>query len=269
MVCGGFCEERKPTAGGWEHLLTDAHAHIGSMAEVEERLNSRIPSMVSAGYPQEAGKLEDICRRKECEGLLVPTHGLHPWHASMAALKEMEPFMERSALIGEIGMDSVWCQVPLTVQQEVFEYQLAFARERGKPVILHTKGQEKTIADIIRNYPNRYLVHWYSSESWQEEYLEMDCYFSIGSDVWWNPAVRELAQRVPADRILIETDGMGAVRWAYEEADVNGAASGSSQIPLTLGEALGNTLKTVANIRKTGCLTLVGQVRENFLRFCK
>ena len=64
MVCGGFCEERKPAAGGWEHLLTDAHAHIGSMAEVEERLNSRIPSMVSAGYPQEAGKLEDICRRK-------------------------------------------------------------------------------------------------------------------------------------------------------------------------------------------------------------
>lgn len=50
MVCGGFCEERKPAAGGWEHLLTDAHAHIGSMAEVEERLNSRIPSMVSAGY---------------------------------------------------------------------------------------------------------------------------------------------------------------------------------------------------------------------------
>lgn len=60
---------------------------------------------------------------------------------------------------------------------------------------------------------------------------------------------------------------MGAVRWAYEEADADGADSGLSQIPLTLGEALGNTLKTVANIRKTGCLTLAGQVRENFLDF--
>lgn len=224
--------------------------------------------MVSAGYPQEAERLEEIRRRQDNAGILIPTYGLHPWHADLEALKRMEPFLEHSMLIGEIGMDSVWCEVPLNLQREVFEYQLALAGGKGRPVILHTKGQEKTIADIIRKYPNRYLVHWYSSEFWQEEYLDLDCYFSIGPDVWWNSAVRKLAQRVPADRLLIETDGMGAVRWAYEEADAKGSRSGLVQLPQTLETALRNTLETVAGIRETECLALAKQIRENFLRFC-
>lgn len=274
MVYGGSHEAGRQAAGAMQYPLTDAHAHIGSMAELEERLCRQIPSMISAGCSQEAGRLEEILEGQEKDrgtvpGFLIPTYGLHPWHASLDALKRMEPFLERSAFIGEIGMDSVWCEIPLGIQQEVFEYQLAFAARKGKPVILHTKGQEKTIADIIRNYPNRYLLHWYSSEFWQETYLEMDCYCSIGPDVWWNPAVRKLVQQVPAERILIETDGMGAVRWAYEEADVKQAGSGKRQVPPTLEAALEDTLETVAGIRGTGCLALATQIKENFMRFCR
>lgn len=40
-------------------------------------------------------------------------------------------------------MDSVWCDVDLKIQKEVFEKQLQFAQALNKPVILHTKGQEK------------------------------------------------------------------------------------------------------------------------------
>ena len=259
----------RQAAGTMRYSLTDAHAHIGSTAETEERLRRRIPSMISAGCPQEAERLEGILGQQEHKGLLIPTYGLHPWNADLDALRRMEPFLERSALIGEIGMDSVWCDVPLGLQQEVFEYQLVLAAGKGRPVILHTKGQEKKIADIIRRYPNRYLLHWYSSEFWQENYLEMNCYCSIGPDVWWNPAVRKLARRVPSERILIETDGMSAVRWAYEKADWRQTGSGDRPAPLTLEEALGNTLETVAGIRGTGCLELAKQIEENFIRFCR
>lgn len=40
-------------------------------------------------------------------------------------------------------MDSVWCDVDLKIQKEVFEKQLQLAQALNKPVILHTKGQEK------------------------------------------------------------------------------------------------------------------------------
>lgn len=263
-VRDSFGGRQGQTGGRLRFLLTDAHAHIGSGAEVEERLRSQIPSMVCAGNPREAGRLESILIKDNLD-ILIPTYGLHPWYADLAALKMMQPFLERSTVIGEIGMDSVWCEAPLKLQQEVFEYQLSFAGEHHRPVILHTKGQEKTIADLIRRYPNSYLVHWYSSEAYQEYYLEMDCCFSIGPDVWWNPAVRKLAGNVPTDRLLIETDGMGAVQWAYGEA---AEEQKGLQVPSTVEEALANTLKTVSEIRGTECNLLAEQIRANFLRFC-
>ena len=57
----------------------------------------------------------------------------------------MLPLLKQASIIGEIGMDSVWCDVDLEIQKEVFEKQLQLAKEWDKPVILHTKGQEKTI----------------------------------------------------------------------------------------------------------------------------
>ena len=80
--------------------------------------------------------------------------GVHPWNASLDTLESMLPLLKQASIIGEIGMDSVWCDVDLEIQKEVFEKQLQLAKEWDKPVILHTKGQEKTILDLIRKYPN-------------------------------------------------------------------------------------------------------------------
>ena len=40
-------------------------------------------------------------------------------------------------------MDSVWCDVDLKIQKEVFEKQLQLAQALNKPVILHTKVRKK------------------------------------------------------------------------------------------------------------------------------
>ena len=56
------------------------------------------------------------------------------------------------------------------------------------------------------------MVHWYSADHDLDGYLDLDCYFSVGPDVIWNPAVQQVAKRVPENRILLETDGMEAVK---------------------------------------------------------
>ena len=160
----------------------------------------------------------------------------------------MESFLHKVPVIGEIGMDNVWCDVPLDIQQKVFEEQLALACELKKPVILHTKGQEKEIAAIIRNYPNRYLIHWYSCDHSLEEYIDQNCYFSIGPDVWWNPATRNVARKVPSNRILTETDGLNAVQWAYDEAP-DDKKSLLPDIPFTTKAALELVTRTISSIR--------------------
>ncbi len=193
-------------------IFSDAHTHIGTERERQERENKGIVSLVCASTPMEAQKVFS------CKGRhLIPTCGVHPWYALEWGMESMEEWMKRCPVIGEVGMDSVWCSVPLDLQEDVFRRQLSMACSQNKPVILHTKGQEENIARIIREYPNRYLIHWYSCESHLEKYLSQECYFSIGPDVWWNEAVADVVRKVPRNRLLVETDGLEAVKWAYEE----------------------------------------------------
>lgn len=229
-------------------MIYDAHAHLGTEAERRIRRQTPVVSMICAQEPKEAAFLlqlvsaekeaetvkETVKNKKaaEAEGAggeiekaedddcdcnwIVPTFGLHPWQSAAYSFDDMKPFLEKADIIGEIGMDNVWCDIPLARQQMIFEEQLAFASAHKKPVILHTKGQEMEIAKLIRHYPNRYLVHWYSDLNGLEAYLEQDCYFTLGPDLKKNPAVCQVLEAAPLNRVLVETDGWSAVEWAFE-----------------------------------------------------
>lgn len=251
-----------------EWVLSDAHTHVGTEAERREREEKGIVSLVCASAPEEARILFSHDFK-----YLIPTCGVHPWYAHKWTLEQMKGWMEKCPVIGEVGMDSVWCSVPLSLQEDVFCRQLYMACGWNKPVILHTKGQEKQIARMIKEYPNRYLVHWYSCDSYLEKYLEMDCCFSIGPDVWWNPSVQNTARQVPADRLLIETDGLDAVKWAYEEG-IKAFKKNIIKKPETwegtehVTFALAHTLEAVAEIRHMPPERLGEEIRDNLLRFC-
>lgn len=254
------------TAVQREHIvITDAHAHTGTKEETEERIRDGIMTMICAGEPEDAKRLDEILKRPGAIQALIPAAGLHPWNCGKISVEDMMPFMEKYPVIGEIGMDTLWCDVPVKVQREAFERQLAFAMEQKKPVVLHTKAQEKEIARIIRDYPNRYLVHWYSCGHYLDEYLEQDCYFSIGPDVVWNLVVQEVAWRVPENRILVETDGLGAVKWATEEGKRNGMDNQGSL--LTVRSSLNQTLGVAAALRGADSVVLSFKIRENLRQF--
>ena len=145
--------------------------------------------------------------------------GVHPWNASLDTLESMLPLLKQASIIGEIGMDSVWCDVDLEIQKEVFEKQLQLAKEWDKPVILHTKGQEKTILDLIREYPNTYVVHWYGCMDYVKEYDEVASYFTIGPSIGKEVEVTHLVKQVSIDKLLMESDGIEAVKWAIDSVD--------------------------------------------------
>lgn len=278
--------------------LSDAHAHITSKEDLKDRRHYSIPTLFSAGTPKEAEEVFQLVKKgsptvrhpapksfpeensAEPYEIFLPTCGLHPWHAAAYSLEEMLPYLTAAPIIGEIGMDSVWCDIPLALQEEVFRSQLRLACEQNKPVILHTKGQERQIASILKEYPNHYLVHWYSSEEAPDDYLALDCYFSIGPDVWWNPAVQQTAVRIPQNRLLIETDGLEAVRWAIllqqkkkELLSQNSFfpydSSVFSEQPDTAASSLFLTLRAVASLRKLSPEETSRFVLENLRQFLR
>lgn len=198
--------------------IFDAHCHL---QELDQPCTANFHRLANAGSPQEAAALS--LRTQSEDGLLLSC-GLHPWHCSEGSIAVLLPWMQTAAAIGEIGMDSHWCAQPLLQQERVFCEQLALAEEFKKPVVLHTKGCEREILRHLQGFSQRILVHWYSCGDYLEEYLTLDCYFTVGPDFRSNPATSRVAERVPRGRLLLESDGTDALSWALEQPVAPGEA---------------------------------------------
>lgn len=234
-------------------IVYDAHAHAGDEAELALRRQLGMRTMLSCGNAQQAMAVQSLC---DGSPVFTMTAGIHPWYAEHTRLGDMLPYMHKAALVGEIGLDSVWCQTPMDAQIRAFTAQLDWAAANGKGIVLHTKGMEREIARRVEGFPNPVIVHWYSGEmDALSAFLSQDCYFTIGPDVAVNPAVQAAARLAPDERILFETDGMDAVRWAIGDA-------ATSALPRVL-EA---SVRTAAALRGQDAQTLLEYANGNFRR---
>lgn len=266
-----ICDNR----GGQMRVL-DMHAHL-SCFDIEERerrgkadeeLSLRraqeVTTFLSAGTPKEYQFLSPYQSRNE----ILLSFGIHPWYADRYEPDEYEAYFKSCDAVGEIGMDSVWCEVPLLTQKSSFTRQLQMASDYGKPVILHTKGQEAQIAELIRDFPGKVCVHWYSGDLYAlEKYLEKDCYFTLGPDLLdalrnkdSSQAVlyRRMLQEIPVSRMFVETDGIGAVAWAKGVRQIS-----LQQTRLVLEESIGQ----IAQAKKKACETVRQMMWENLKEF--
>lgn len=188
---------------------------------------------------------------------MIISAGIHPWKADVTEWEEMEPVLREVKVIGEIGLDNVWCDVDVQVQHSIFLKQLELAAQLQKPVVLHTKGMEKEILEMIRQFPNRYLVHWYSCEKYLEEYIKMGCWFTVGPAVLQDKAVEVVASKVPIKCLLIESDGLEGISWGQNrEIGV-----------LDYIEVMEEHLHAVAKIRNCEAEKLLEQMRRNLKDF--
>lgn len=253
--------------------MIDMHAHLSCLSEdgaeeLEFRKKRRIITCFSSGTVEEWKTMQQFCDREE----LLFSFGIHPWYAAQYSETDAAPFFRRCDMIGEIGMDHVWCDVPLYLQKKAFLGQLQLAADLGKPVVLHTKGQEEEIAQIIRDFPGKCLVHWYSGDiDALEKYLDMGCYFTLGPDTAdicmgrgrignqaQHDARMHLVREVPGDRVFLETDGLSAVAWAKGEDE-----PGYEAVPAVLWE----NLRFFARARKTPVCKMAKQMCRNLHEF--
>lgn len=234
-------------------VVYDAHAHAGDETELALRLKLGIRTMLSCGNPEQAKAVQTLCAASPVFSM---TAGIHPWYADSTRLDAMLPDMESVSLVGEIGLDSVWCTTPMDAQRRAFWAQLDWAAAHNRGVVLHTKGMEPEIARMIRGFPHPVVVHWYSGDmDALEDFLAQNCYFTIGPDIAANPAVQAVAVRVPDDRILFETDGMDAVRWALGDV-----------LTEALPRVLYGSVCAAAKIRGQDPQALLEYANGNFLR---
>ncbi|MGA7828511.1 MAG: TatD family hydrolase, partial [Geobacteraceae bacterium] len=153
----------------------------------------------------------------------IPTFGIHPWEAARYAdrLHELDRFLEETPVIGEAGLDFHYVtdkgQYP--GQLKVFEYQCSWAQRLSTSMNLHTRGADHEVLEMLRRYGiKRSIIHWYAGPvSLIDTYLAAGCYFTVGVDVLNPRKSPGIAEILPLDRILLETDNPDGYRWHAQE----------------------------------------------------
>lgn len=156
------------------------------------------------------------CARQKVYDNAIHIAGLHPWHADKFCVSDIEQYIKSSQIIGEIGMDNTWCKVPLNLQETVFIEQLNLAREQNKPVLIHSKGCEKKILEILQNFKDlQIIIHWYSCEDFLDDFIELGCFFTLGPDLQISKITQNIAKKLPLQKLFLESDGIDAVNWVF------------------------------------------------------
>ena len=114
------------------------------------------------------------------------------------------------AAIGETGLDYYREGAPKPDQARAFTAQLEIARELDKPVVIHTRAAEDDTLDLLATHADglRVILHCFSMPDRLDECLARGYWISFAGNVTFPkaPELREAAARVPADRLLVETD---------------------------------------------------------------
>jgi TatD DNase family protein len=142
--------------------------------------------------------------------------GRHPNSATGfddADLAELEALAahEKCVAIGETGLDYYRDYAPAEDQKRAFQAQIELARRTGKPLIIHTRAaDDDTLATLSQQAGGlRVVLHCFSMASRVEECLgHRDWWFSFAGNATYPRAedLRGAALRIPADRLLVETD---------------------------------------------------------------
>lgn len=205
-------------------MLIDAHAHIHHYDEaldttLEEIQREQIFTIAVATEPNSYRRTLDIAQR--CE-FVLPTFGIHPWeaHEHVSSLDEIGAFLRQSPMLGEIGLDFHWAdEETFDAQRRVFRRFLEAARDQDKIVNLHTKGAEQEILAMLHAHEiRRAIVHWYSGPlDALDEMIARGFYFTVGIAVMHSDHIQRIAQIIPEEQLLTETDNPGALEWLTDE----------------------------------------------------
>jgi TatD DNase family protein len=217
--------------------LVDSHAHLDSPrydADREELLQRAwqqgVRTVLSIGIGegpdtmQQALELSRSYAGKPGVPRVLATAGIHPHEAQLAdqaALAKLEDLLANPNVlaVGEIGLDYYYDHSPRPQQKQAFAQQMEVAAAKRRPIIIHCRpsdGSSNAWDDTLDMIESAWvptnlggILHCFTGE-WEHARRALDCGFliSFAGNITFPRAenIREVAAKVPLDRMLIETD---------------------------------------------------------------
>ena len=203
--------------------LIDSHAHLDGekfaddrAAVIERARESGVVKIITMGDSLESSA-QSVALAERFDPVYAAV-GIHPEEAQPMTAATDEQLaawaaQEKVVAIGEIGLDYYWekDEEKRALQRAIFVRQLDLARQLRLPVCIHDREAHGDMMKILKTEGRglRGVLHCYSG-SWEmaAELLKGDWYFGIDGPLTYKNAAKlpEIVQRLPAERILVETD---------------------------------------------------------------
>ena len=203
-------------------MLVDSHCHLDDRrfdldrAEVLERARQAgVTLALAIGSGDGPPDLEAAIRLADAVPWIYATAGIHPHEASRADAGSLEKVQQLCAhpkvlAVGEIGLDFHYDHSPREDQREAFVAQMEIARRAGKPIVIHTRDAWRETIDLLAaHWRGPGIMHCFTGDYAQAvESLDLGLLISFAGVLTFSKAggLREVAARLPLDRILVETD---------------------------------------------------------------
>jgi TatD DNase family protein len=204
-------------------VLVDTHAHLddkrlrADLAGVLDRARQcGVAQIVAIGTT--AATSAGVLELAQAHRGVYAAVGIHPNDAAEAGESDWPTILEMVrrpgvVAIGETGLDRHWRRTPFPEQQTWFGRHLALAYQHDLPVVIHSRECQSDIIEQLQKLerPIHGIMHSFTG-TWDEAlaFLDLGLHLSFaGMITFANKALdplREVAARVPADRLLTETD---------------------------------------------------------------
>lgn len=201
--------------------LTDSHCHLNF-----EHLLNNLPQVLQNADKNGVGhmlcvgvtieKFPEILTLAHAHPNIFASVGVHPdeQNGHDPSVEELVQLAQDPCVIaiGETGLDYYRIKGDMTWQQERFRRHIRAARLAKKPLIIHTREAATDTIRVLQEEGAELaggVMHCFT-ESWEtaRAALDLGFYISISGIVTFRnaEALRAVAVRIPADRLLIETD---------------------------------------------------------------
>ena len=208
-------------------VLVDSHAHLNDPrlapdleACLERAGEAGVAAVITVGTDlgscESAVELAARAADREAGPALYAAVGIHPHEAGSVRPAHFDRLAElarepRVVAVGETGLDFHRNLAPRAEAEAVFRRHLELALEVGLPVIVHARRAHEAVLDILEGLAVRPPVVLHSFDAslpTAQRALALGCHLSFTGVITFPNAgdLREVARRVPLDRLLIETD---------------------------------------------------------------
>src|SRR5687768_8566386 len=205
-------------------MLIDSHAHIQGKeyADEIEAVIARageagIGKIIVVGGAGEMSSNHDAVALADSYENVYATVGMHPHDAKDVGPEELRSLRDLTVdpkviAVGETGLDYYYNHSPHDVQRRVFAEFIQLARDTGLPLVVHERDAAKDAVQLLRSEGKgdlRGVLHCFTG-NYQAAcaYLDLGFYLSFTGIITFKNAepLREVVQKVPLERMLVETD---------------------------------------------------------------